>query len=181
MTRRLSLFSVLAWLSLSPWLNAQATAKYDLAFRRWGQFYAPWSDWRWFRAQAVVESGLNPDAVSQCGARGLMQLMPATAKTLGVDADDPEQNIQGGVHYDAMLWAAWSSVAGTGERRRFMFASYNAGPGSIQRAQALADGALEWAQVAEALPRVTGWHAPETVAYVGRIERVYERAVGGGR
>src|SRR5215471_766770 len=47
------------------------------------------------------ESGLNPKAKSGAGAYGIAQLMPATAKSLGVDINDPEQNIRGGLQYFA--------------------------------------------------------------------------------
>jgi len=163
--------------SLSLSLSAQPMAKYELYFRRWASYYTPWADWHRYQAQGVVESGLNPGAVSSCGAIGVMQLMPATAAALKVNAWDAEQNIQGGVHYDAMLWAAWTRVPDAGERWKFTVASYNAGPGNIQRAQALAN-AWTWDLVAAALPRVTGKFAPETVTYVKRIGAVY---AGGGR
>ena len=60
-------------------------------------------DWRWFKAQAIAESGLNPKAVSSCGAQGLMQLMPDTlaeiAKELHLPNSpfDPLLNIKAGV------------------------------------------------------------------------------------
>ena len=73
-------------------------------------------------AVAKTESSLNPAAVSSAGARGLMQLMPATAKRWGVNIDDPHQNIIGGVQeLKAQLDAAHGDV--TEALRR-----YNAGP-----------------------------------------------------
>ncbi|MGB5719149.1 MAG: transglycosylase SLT domain-containing protein, partial [Woeseiaceae bacterium] len=52
------------------------------------------------RAVIVVESGFDAEAVSHAGAQGLMQLMPATARSYGVsDAFDPQQNIRGGARY----------------------------------------------------------------------------------
>jgi soluble lytic murein transglycosylase-like protein len=75
-----------------------------------------------------AESGGHPDAVSRAGARGLMQLMPATARTLGVkDAFQPDQNIAGGAAYlDSLLRRYKNDLS-------LALAAYNAGPGAVDR------------------------------------------------
>ena len=55
------------------------------------------------RAVMRLESGGNPNAVSSAGAIGLMQLMPATARGLGVDPRNPRRNLEGGIKYLAQL------------------------------------------------------------------------------
>jgi soluble lytic murein transglycosylase-like protein len=73
-----------------------------------------------------AESGFHADAVSRTGARGLMQLMPATARTLGVnDAFQPDQNIAGGAAYlDYLLTRYHNDIS-------LALAAYNAGPGAV--------------------------------------------------
>ncbi len=86
------------------WLAKQRNkkSKYD----RWIEFYSDRYDVDPILVRAViqVESSFDPKCVSRRGARGLMQLMPETAKQYGVThIFDPNENIQGGVHYLADL------------------------------------------------------------------------------
>jgi len=78
-----------------------------------------------------VESNYNPNAVSSAGAQGLMQLMPGTARDLGVtDSFDPRQNIEAGVKYLKYLKDQYQDD-------KLALAAYNAGPGSVQKYKAV--------------------------------------------
>jgi len=80
-------------------------------------------------AVVVRESGGDPAAVSPAGARGLMQLMPATARELGVtDPGDPSQNLHGGARYLARMLRRF------GGDLDLALAAYNAGPGAVEAA-----------------------------------------------
>jgi len=172
MIRKLFLFCLLALLLLWPSHSAAYTVQYDKAFRQWGQFYFPFEDWKWFKAQGLAESGLNQSAVSWCGATGIMQLMPATAKELGVNPYDTEANIQGGIKYDSRLKRYWLKIPSTDERRNFIFASYNAGPGWIIKANKLTSS-QKWEDTALKLQMITGKHAAETIGYIKHIKTFY--------
>ena len=78
------------------------------------------------RAIIQTESAFNPLALSRKGAIGLMQLMPMTARELGVDPFLPEQNIEGGVRYFSQLLKMFGSV-------ELALVAYNGGPGYAQR------------------------------------------------
>jgi soluble lytic murein transglycosylase-like protein len=83
-------------------------------------------------ALVAVESSWRPNAVSRAGARGLGQLMPATAAGLGVDPNDPEANLHGTVVHLAGLLAHYGRLP-PGERYVRAIAAYNAGAGAVDR------------------------------------------------
>ncbi len=79
------------------------------------------------KAVIAAESAFDPQAVSRRGARGLMQLMPHTAATLGVeDAFEPKQNVRGGVNYLRDMLDRYGDVTRA-------VAAYNAGPAAVDR------------------------------------------------
>lgn len=105
-----------------------------------------------FRANIEIESGYNPSAKSHVGAFGLGQLMPDTAKALGVNMYDMHQNLDGSARY--LL-----SMLGKFERIDFALAAYNAGPGAVEKYNGV--------------PPYT-----ETRGHVEKVTRVYNRIKG---
>ena len=99
----------------------------------------PWN-WELLASQVFQESKFDPKARSWASAHGLLQLMPATAKELGVsNPSDPEQSIRGGAKYLKSIWERWSEIPDSLERIKFTLASYNAGFGHIQDARTLTE------------------------------------------
>jgi membrane-bound lytic murein transglycosylase F len=98
-------------------------------------------DWRLLAAQAYQESRFKPDAKSWAGAAGLLQLMPGTAKQVGVQNPfDPEDNVRGAVKYLKWLEGFWDEkIEDESERLKFILASYNTGPGHVEDAQRLTE------------------------------------------
>ena len=79
-----------------------------------------------FLRLVTQESGWNPQAISRAGAIGLAQLMPGTARDLGVDPNEPGQNLDGGARYLAAQYRSFGTW-------RLALAAYNAGPEAVER------------------------------------------------
>jgi soluble lytic murein transglycosylase-like protein len=155
---------------------------YDATFRKYAKHYfGPGFDWRWFKAQAIAESNLNPGAKSRAGAVGLMQILPATfaeirEKNPGFqDVTKPRWNVAAGIYYDRQLYRRWADDVAADQRLAFAFASYNAGFGNVRKAYRRAakagKDAAEW--------RVVAPHTPsQTRHYVRRIRRLMGEDAG---
>lgn len=165
---------------------ARGEGRYDETFRRYSKrYFGAAFDWRWFKAQGMAESNLDSAATSRVGARGVMQLMPSTFRFIQSrrpefrSIDDPEWNIAAGIMHDRYLWKLWEKEMTLEERHRFMFASYNAGEGTIGRAadaaRVVAGGTPAWLQVEQVAPRVPRWRYRETLGYVRKIDENFGR------
>lgn len=159
---------------------------YDGHFKKYSKrFFGPGFDWRFFKSQAIAESGLKPEARSQAGAVGLMQIMPATYKEIlkkkpyiKGSRNHPRWNIAAGIYYDRRLWNMWTAKRPFRDRINFTFAAFNAGAGNILKAQEAAkERGLNpnlWSSILIGLPQVTGKHSKETINYVKKINQVKE-------
>lgn len=147
---------------LSPWDDLLREAAGTLGW-----------DWRLLAAQAYQESRFKPRARSWAGAVGVMQLMPAAARQVGVrDRRDPEQSIRGGAAYLLWLEGIWEDIVPDEEERlRFVLASYNAGAGHVgdarRLAEAFGDDPNVWSEVAPWLLRLADrhWYTQPEVRY----------------
>ncbi len=122
-----------------PPLTDGQISPYDSLFRHYAQ-KAGW-DWTLLASIAYQESKFNTSTVSWAGATGLMGLMPRTAANFGLTPEemtDPEKSLQAGTDYIVHLHRFYKKVENEKEKIKFILASYNAGPGHILDAQALA-------------------------------------------
>jgi membrane-bound lytic murein transglycosylase F len=144
----------------------QFSDRYDDHFRKWTKrYFGPRFEWRWFKAQAVVESRLRPNAVGRHGGKGLMQVLPSTYQMLRKHENslghihEPRWNIAAGILYNRMLYDDWESKVEGPEVLKFTLASYNAGPGRIGQARRRAENNRKdpnlWANVEPHAPRIT--------------------------
>jgi soluble lytic murein transglycosylase-like protein len=135
-----------AWADGLPGQGPRWAAAIEATAARYGL------DGRLFAALVWSESGFSPGVVSHAGALGLAQLMPGTARGLGVDPRDPLQNLDGGARYLRTQLDAFGRVD-------LALAAYNAGPGRVRSAGGI--------------PGIV-----ETQLYVTRVLERYERLSG---
>ena len=106
--------------------------------------YAPevgW-DWRVIASLAYNESNFDTTAVSWVGAKGLMQLMPRTARAMGIPEgkeQNPEESVKAATKYLAQLARSFNKVTNPEEKMKFVLGAYNAGIGHVFDAMALAE------------------------------------------
>lgn len=152
-------------------------------------------DWRLLMAVIWQESRFRIESRSHKGAEGLMQLMPLTAKHMGVDDDllDPEKNIEAGVKYLLRQQKALSAEAESPrELSRMTLAAYNAGEGRVRDCLRLAKAkgmkCRSWSELKSVMATLADgemftldsvtvslspWSSRETVNYVERIDSLY--------
>ena len=106
--------------------------------------YAPevgW-DWRVIASLAYNESNFDTTAVSWVGAKGLMQLMPRTARAMGIPEgkeQNPEESVKAATKYLAQIARSFNKVTNPEEKMKFVLGAYNAGIGHVFDAMALAE------------------------------------------
>jgi membrane-bound lytic murein transglycosylase F len=165
-------------------------SRFDELFKKEGEENG--IDWRLLAAIAFTESRFDPKATSSFGAMGLMQLLPATAKAVGVPSiDEVGDNVRAGARYLRRLIDAFAEE-GLEQRQqvRFAIAAYNVGIGHVRDARAIAvevglDKNVWFKNVEESLrlKKVPKWHekskfgycrADEPIRYVSNVQSWYD-------
>jgi membrane-bound lytic murein transglycosylase F len=156
--------------------------KYDNSFRKWSSYYLPEVPWYWLKAQAYIESALNPTAESPVGAKGIAQFMDYTWGDMQkiLKTTKSQYNVKLAIQAQAIymegLRENWTRHnRNTYQIQNLALASYNAGLGNILEAQRESGGAIFWVDINKSLPKVTGHHSKETVGYVKRFWRTIKR------
>ena len=177
----------------APMLSKGVISHYDRYFKVYGRRIG-W-DWRLLAAQCYQESTFDPEARSWAGARGLMQIMPATADHLGLprdQMDNPERSIEAATRYIKELEGKLSDIPDRTERQNMVLASYNGGLHHLRDAMRLCqrDGRNphRWADVRTYVLRLSqpryyqdtlvhhGYmRGQETADYVDRIRERYKK------
>ena len=168
-------------------------SQYDDFFRKYAATIG-W-DWKLLAAQCYVESSFDPKAVSWAGAKGVMQLMPATARRYGLDSntvEDPESCIKAATrHISGLDKSLTPYISDKTERNKFILAAYNSGIAHIYDAIALAkkfgrnphiwNGNVSRTLLMKAHPEYYNdpvckygyFRGTQTVKYVDEVMRIY--------
>lgn len=157
----------------------QYDTKYDEYFIKYSKLYfGTQFNQKWFKAQAIAESGLNATIISPVGAIGVMQIMPNTQKELTDigTITSPKWNISMGILYDNKLFNQQKAERPLNDRLNFTFASYNAGLGNLLKCQKLCNVDIYncniYNNVIIYAPQVTTQKHTETIGYVIKINNL---------
>lgn len=182
----------------APFLDRKngTISEWDDLFKTYAQVAS--TDWRLLAAICYQESCFDPKARSWAGACGLMQIMPATAETVGLPIEkifDPKSNIEAAAKVVNQLTMLYRDVPDNEERMNFVLASYNGGPGHVRDAMALTEkyggDQYTWAEVSEYILKLSqpmyyrdavvkfGYmRGTETHDYVDKVRARYEDYAG---
>ncbi len=122
-------------------MTVSTTGRFDRLIRDTVTSIWPQLDWQLIKCQIRQESDFKPDAISSCGAIGLMQILPETARELGFNREElfiPEKNLRAGITYLYRQYYRLPEITNPVERIKFALASYNGGRGYINAALSLA-------------------------------------------
>lgn len=164
--------------------NPYTNSSYDDWFKKYSNQYLPFRDWKWLKAQCIQESALNPTAVSWAGAKGLCQFMDATWRDMqnrlsfgtNITQFNEEVSIRSAAFYMRSLNNSWISDRTASDRLKLSQACYNAGCGSIQKAQKICGMVNDYDGIIKCLVDVTGErNSHETRDYVQKIAKHYGR------
>jgi membrane-bound lytic murein transglycosylase F len=171
---------VIGLVGLASWLQPRLPvddprwrSDLDIQFRKHVRHYfGAHTDWRWFKSQGIVESGLRTRVRSQRGAVGVMQILPSTFAEVWREHDllpdiyEARWNIATGIAYNRHLYDRWALRVPSSQKLPFTLASYNAGfsgvSRAVRRARAAGGDGSAWRRVRSFVP-------PETRNYVIRI------------
>lgn len=160
------------------WSRQSFTDRYDEQIQSAVKRYWPdrpfWKEWK---AQLYQESRLDPSVCSSVGACGLAQFMPKSwadiSRQIGegdASPHDAKAAIPAGAYYMAKLRQQWKSERPAQDRQELAQASYNAGAGSLIKAQQRCGNPALYAEIVACLPEVTGQEfSKQTTTYVQRI------------
>lgn len=164
---------------------------YDSLIRKHSEILG-W-DWRMLAAVIYQESRFSINTFSECGAAGLMQVMPGTAEYYGItDLMDPEQNLIAGTMHLARIQKAYDGEEFSPEERiNFTLAAYNAGERRIADCRLFASqkemDSTKWDEIVKIIPEMRKYsfvyndtvrsgrfRGTETISYVNRVRQIYD-------
>lgn len=177
--RMLALCITASALLLLPFCS-QAFSGYDKYIKAYWSMYNPEVHWGIGWAQIKQESSFNCSAVSSAGAMGCAQFMPGTWRDMIKAGIVPENASPFDVKYALEAQAYYMRTQFNGWDREIRshvswvnlsLAGYNAGRGHLYAAQRACHGAIEYEDIVECLPDITGHHHKETIDYVQKINQ----------